>query len=223
MEMQGEELINAPREKVWDALNDPEILKQAIPGCEEVVKDSDTSFAAKVKVKVGPVKATFKGAVSLSNIDAPNGYTITGEGKGGAAGFGKGGADVKLEEAPNGATLLKYDVNASVGGKMAQIGSRLIDSTAKKLAGEFFSKFNELVSDSAAAEAPVEAAEAATDTVAEEAAAPVEPTPAPTASEEPKPEKAPAPSASWMRPTVLIPVALAVAAILYMLTKGGGS
>ncbi|MBO6826131.1 MAG: carbon monoxide dehydrogenase subunit G [Sneathiella sp.] len=221
MEMQGEELINAPREKVWEALNDPEILKQAIPGCEEVIKDGDTAFSAKVKVKVGPVKATFNGAVTLSNIDAPNGYTITGEGKGGAAGFGKGGADVSLEEAPNGATLLKYDVNASVGGKMAQIGSRLIDSTAKKLAGEFFAKFNELVSDSAAAEAPAEAAETATETVAAETAAPTEPALAAPAAEEPKAEEAPAPSASWMRPTVLIPVALAAAAILYMLTKGG--
>ncbi len=148
MEMSGEELINAPKSVVWDALNDPAILKQAIPGCETVDKESDTEFTAKVKVKVGPVKATFTGQVTLSNIDAPNGYTITGEGKGGAAGFGKGGADIKLSET-DGGTLLTYDVKASVGGKMAQIGSRLIDSTAKKLAGEFFNSFNELVSEGA--------------------------------------------------------------------------
>ena len=145
MQMNGEELIYAPRTKVWDALNDPEILRQSIPGCQTVEKVSDTEFTATVKVKVGPVSANFKGNVTLSNIDAPNGYTITGEGKGGAAGFGKGSADISLTDADDG-TLLSYDVNASVGGKMAQIGSRLIDGTAKKLAGEFFASFNELVS-----------------------------------------------------------------------------
>ncbi len=213
MEMHGEELINAPKEKVWEALNDPEILKQAIPGCEEIEKDSDTSFTAKVKVKVGPVKATFKGAVSLSNIDAPNGYTITGEGKGGAAGFGKGGADVALSDA-DGGTLLKYDVKASVGGKMAQIGSRLIDSTAKKLAGEFFTSFNELVSAGAASEEPVtESADATTEAPAAEPEA----APAPAATPEPQePEQA----AGWMKPSILIPVAIVVAAILYFLTQG---
>ncbi|MBE7637414.1 carbon monoxide dehydrogenase [Sneathiella sp. P13V-1] len=217
MEMHGEELINAPKEKVWEALNDPEILKQAIPGCEEIEKDSDTSFTAKVKVKVGPVKATFKGAVSLSNIDAPNGYTITGEGKGGAAGFGKGGADVSLTEA-DGGTLLKYDVKASVGGKMAQIGSRLIDSTAKKLAGEFFTNFNELVSTGAAEEAP--AVETETSAAAETTPEPAQAeNVAPTQSATPEPQE-PEQPAGWMKPSILIPVAIVVAAILYFLTQG---
>lgn len=146
MDMIGEQLILAPRAKVWSALNDPEILRQAIPGCETVAKEGDTVFLATVVAKVGPVKATFKGKVTLSEIDPPNGYRITGEGQGGAAGFGKGGAKVTLEDAPNGQTLLKYQAQAQVGGKLAQIGSRLVDATAKKLAEEFFSHFNQIVS-----------------------------------------------------------------------------
>jgi hypothetical protein len=145
MEMSGQHTIPAPRETVWEALNDPEVLKQCIPGCEEVNKTSDTSFDAKVSVKVGPVKAKFGGAVTLSDIDPPKGYTISGEGKGGAAGFAKGGAKVSLEEADGGAaTELSYEVSASVGGKLAQIGARLIDSTAKKYANDFFTKFSEV-------------------------------------------------------------------------------
>lgn len=144
MDMTGEYLVPAPKEKVWDALNDPEILKLCIPGCEEVNKTSDTGFEAKVSAKVGPVKAKFSGVVTLSNIDAPNGYTISGEGKGGAAGFAKGGANVALSEVEGG-TLLKYEVNAQVGGKLAQIGARLIDSTAKKMANDFFKTFGETV------------------------------------------------------------------------------
>lgn len=145
MEMSGQHTIPAPRKTVWEALNDPEVLKQCIPGCEEVNKTSETSFDAKVSVKVGPVKAKFGGAVSLSDIDPPKGYTISGEGKGGAAGFAKGGAKVSLEEADGGAaTELTYEVSASVGGKLAQIGARLIDSTAKKYANEFFTKFSEV-------------------------------------------------------------------------------
>ncbi|MCG8490715.1 MAG: SRPBCC family protein [Sneathiellales bacterium] len=221
MEMSGEELINAPRAAVWEALNDPEILRQAIPGCEEVTKEGDDSFAAKVKVKVGPVKATFKGQVSLSNIDAPNGYTITGEGKGGAAGFGKGGADIKLEDA-DGGTLLTYTANASVGGKMAQIGSRLIDSTAKKLAAEFFAKFNELVSEPASDETdePVidEPVAAETDTPAAAEAATSEPaaSKSETASSSQEDDKP-----SWMRPSVLVPLAILGVIVVYLLTKGG--
>jgi len=140
MKMNGEELIPATRQRVWEALNDPDVLKACIPGCEEIHKISPTEFEARVVAKVGPVKAGFTGAVKLSDLDPPNSYVITGEGKGGAAGFAKGGAKVRLEEAEGG-TRLFYDVDAQVGGKLAQIGSRLIDSTAKKLASEFFNNF----------------------------------------------------------------------------------
>ena len=144
MEMKGEQHIPASRDRVWTALNDPEILKASIPGCQELNKVGENGFEAKVKAKVGPVSATFEGSVELSNIDAPNRYTISGEGKGGVAGFAKGGADVTLT--PDGdETLLTYSVNAQVGGKLAQLGSRLIDSTAKKMAGQFFGKFSEVV------------------------------------------------------------------------------
>lgn len=145
MEMTGEQLIPAPREAVWRALNDPEVLQASIPGCESLTKTSDSSFEAKVKAKVGPVSASFTGAVTLSNIDPPNSYTISGEGKGGVAGFAKGGADVRLEEVPPGHTRLVYDVKAQVGGKLAQIGSRLIEGSAKKLAAEFFDTFAQQV------------------------------------------------------------------------------
>ncbi|MEC7489647.1 MAG: carbon monoxide dehydrogenase subunit G [Pseudomonadota bacterium] len=144
MEMTGEYKIPAPRAKVWDALNDPEILAKCIPGCQELNKDTDTELSAIVKSKVGPVSATFKGKVTLSEIDAPNGYRISGEGSGGVAGFAKGGAKIELIDDPDG-TLLTYVADAQVGGKLAQIGSRLIDSTAKKMAGEFFGKFVEEV------------------------------------------------------------------------------
>lgn len=144
MEMTGEVLIPASRARVFAALTDPEILKAAIPGCESLTRTSDTTMTADVVAKVGPVKAKFTGAVTLSNIDAPNGYTISGEGKGGVAGFAKGGADVALSDAEGG-TKLAYKVNAQVGGKLAQVGARLIDSTAKKMADEFFATFSTLV------------------------------------------------------------------------------
>jgi carbon monoxide dehydrogenase subunit G len=164
MQMSGEFRIEAPRDQVWAALNDPEVLRQAIPGCEEIEKVSDTEFAAKVTAKVGPVAAKFSGAVSLSDLDPPRGYTISGEGKGGPAGFAKGGAKVRLEE-DGGATLLRYEVEAQVGGKLAQIGSRLIDATAKKMANDFFAGFAEAVAGPAPAEvaaaAPARAEEAA--------------------------------------------------------------
>tara|TARA_R110000868_G_scaffold65700_5_gene196195 strand:+ start:3913 stop:4548 length:636 start_codon:yes stop_codon:yes gene_type:complete len=162
MDMTGEYLVPAPKQAVWEALNDPEVLKQCIPGCEEVNKTSDTGFDAKVSAKVGPVKAKFSGTVTLSDIDPPNGYTISGEGKGGAAGFAKGGAKVALAEAEGG-TLLTYEVNAQVGGKLAQIGARLIDSTAKKMANDFFKTFSEVVATSSGT----------TDTPAAETVAPV--------------------------------------------------
>jgi uncharacterized protein len=145
MDMSGEQTIPAARERVWAALNDPEILRQAIPGCESVEKTSDNEFIATVVAKVGPVKATFKGKVTLSDIDPPNGYTIQGEGQGGAAGFGKGGAKVSLQDS-GGGTVLRYTANASVGGKLAQIGSRLVDATARKMADDFFTRFNAIVS-----------------------------------------------------------------------------
>lgn len=126
---------------VWAALNDPAVLKASIPGCESLEMTSPTAMTAKVTLKVGPVKATFGGNVTLSEIDAPNGYRISGEGSGGVAGFAKGGATVKLEEDGPDATILTYAVEAQIGGKLAQLGSRLIDSTAKKLAGEFFERF----------------------------------------------------------------------------------
>ncbi|KPF58927.1 carbon monoxide dehydrogenase subunit G [Rhizobium sp. AAP116] len=145
MDMQGSERIEAPVETVWRALNDPEILKQSIPGCESLEKTSDSQMAAKVVLKIGPIKAKFEGAVELHNLNPPHSYTISGEGKGGLAGFAKGGADVTLTEEEDGATLLTYTVKAEVGGKIAQLGSRLIESTSKKLAGEFFSNFNSAV------------------------------------------------------------------------------
>ena len=144
MELTGQQIINAPRQTVYEALNDPDVLKQCIPGCEELNKTSDTQMDAVVAMKVGPVKAKFKGAVELTDLNPPESYTIIGEGKGGAAGFAKGRAEVKLSEQGS-ETVLDYAVKADVGGKLAQLGARLIDSTAKKLSGEFFEKFGEVV------------------------------------------------------------------------------
>ena len=148
MEIEGEERIAAPVETVWKALNDPDVLKDCIPGCESLEKTSDTEFAATVSLKIGPIKAKFNGAVELTNLNPPHSYTISGEGKGGVAGFAKGGADVSLKEDGADATILSYKASADVGGKMAQLGGRLIQSTSKKLAGQFFSDFNERVSKS---------------------------------------------------------------------------
>jgi carbon monoxide dehydrogenase subunit G len=155
MDMTGEYRIPAARERVWAALNDPEILRQSIPGCETVTKHSDTEMEASVTAAVGPVKARFKGKVTLSDMNPPESYTITGEGSGGAAGFAKGSAHVSLRQ--DGAeTVMTYVVKATVGGKLAQIGSRLIDGTAKKMADEFFTRFVALAG--APAEAPAEGA-----------------------------------------------------------------
>jgi uncharacterized protein len=140
MDMQGERRIPAPRQAVWERLNDPETLKQCIPGCQEIEKTSDTEFTAKVRAKVGPVSANFTGKVTLSDLNPPQGYTISGEGQGGVAGFAKGSAKVALDE-EGGDTVLRYGVQAQVGGKLAQIGSRLIDATARKMADDFFGKF----------------------------------------------------------------------------------
>ena len=150
MDMSGEYRIAASRERVWQALNDPDILKQCIPGCEEMVKDSDTEFSAKVTARFGPVNARFGGRITLSDLDPPNSYTISGEGSGGAAGFAQGGAGVTLS-ADGDETVLRYSVVATVGGKLAQIGSRLIDAAARKTADDFFAQFAQIVG---AAEAP---------------------------------------------------------------------
>ncbi|HYC04743.1 MAG TPA: SRPBCC domain-containing protein [Azospirillaceae bacterium] len=156
MDMNGEYRIAAPRAAVWAALNDPDILRRCIPGCESVEKVSDTEFAAKATVKVGPVKAKFAGRVTLSDMDPPNGYTITGEGQGGAAGFGSGGARVGLAEDGPGATILRYTAEAQVGGKLAQIGSRLVQGTAKKMADDFFAAFAGILGSPDAADTPAE-------------------------------------------------------------------
>lgn len=146
MRMTGEERIAAPRQRVWEALNDPEILRRAIPGCQSLSQDAPDKLSAVVEVKIGPIGARFNGAVTLSDIDAPNGYTITGEGQGGMAGSARGGARVRLTELDGGAaTLLTYDVNAEVGGRLAQLGGPIIDATAKQLAGKFFKQFGEIV------------------------------------------------------------------------------
>jgi hypothetical protein len=174
MDMTGEHRITASRQEVWDALNDPEILKQCIAGCEEMEKTSDTEFTARVHSRVGPVSARFSGKVELSEVDPPNGYRISGEGQGGVAGFAKGGATVKLTD-DGGVTVLTYEANGTVGGKLAQIGSRLIDSTARKMADDFFTKFAEAVG------GPAEAAEAPEAEVpAVEQAAPATPSTAPS-------------------------------------------
>jgi carbon monoxide dehydrogenase subunit G len=144
MTMNGEVQLAAPRDVVWTKLNDPEVLKACIPGCEELERTEDNGFRAVAKMKVGPVSARFKGKVTLSDLDPPNGYKISGEGEGGVAGFAKGGATVGLTDA-DGGTLLKYDVEAQIGGKLAQLGQRLINGSAKKLADEFFANFAKAV------------------------------------------------------------------------------
>ncbi|MBL6613811.1 MAG: carbon monoxide dehydrogenase subunit G [Reyranella sp.] len=164
MEIKGEYKIPASREKVFAALNDPAVLQACIPGCESLEKVSDTEMKAKVRMRIGPVSASFSGKVTLSDIDPPNGYKISGEGQGGAAGFAKGGAVVALRE--DGAdTVLNYNVDAQVGGKIAQVGARLIDGTARKLADEFFGKFASTVGGPALAGAASDAPPAAPETV----------------------------------------------------------
>ena len=159
MKLKDEIRIEAPREQVYAALNDPEILRESIPGCEEIEQISETEMIATVVLKIGPIKAKFKGQVTLSDLNPPESYTISGEGKGGSVGFAEGGAKISLEE-DGGATILRYEVQAYVGGKLAQLGGRLIEGTAKKLAGDFFNSFREAVAGPAeeAAEVPVPAA-----------------------------------------------------------------
>ena len=161
MEMQGTRQIAAPRDMVWAALNDPEVLKAAIPGCQSLSGSPEEGFTAIVKQKVGPVSATFEGQVKLTDIVVLESYVIAGEGKGGAAGFAKGQAAVSLSDHEDGGTLLTYDVKANVGGKLAQLGSRLIDGFAKKMADTFFQNFQTAVEPPVEAPAEGEAAEGA--------------------------------------------------------------
>jgi carbon monoxide dehydrogenase subunit G len=168
MDMTGERRIPAPRQVVWKALNDPEVLRVTIPGCESLEKQSDTAMKATASVKIGPISARFTGNVQLSDIDPPNGYTISGEGQGGVAGFAKGGAKVNLAD-DGGITVLHYEVHAQVGGKIAQLGARLVDATAKQLADQFFDRFSARV-----APAPAVAPPAAV-TATPDAAAPSDP------------------------------------------------
>ncbi len=156
MEMAGERRIAAPRQKVWEALNDPAVLGASIPGCQSLEKEGDDKFNAVAEIKIGPIGARFKGAVALSDLDAPNGYTISGQGNGGVAGNAKGSARVRLSDDGAG-TIIKYDVDAQVGGRMAQLGGPLIDATAKQMADKFFTRFAEIVGGEAApvAAAPV--------------------------------------------------------------------
>ena len=161
MEMAGERRIAESRQRVWEALNDPAVLAASIQGCQSLEKEADDRFNAVAEVKVGPIGARFKGAVTLSDIDAPNGYTISGQGSGGVAGNAKGSAKVRLSE-DGGVTVVSYNVDAQVGGRMAQLGGPLIDATAKQMAEKFFTKFGEIVGGAAAAEmAPAAAGVAA--------------------------------------------------------------
>jgi uncharacterized protein len=194
MTMTGEATLPAARAKVWAMLNDPEVLKSSIPGCESLEKTGDNGFAAVVKTKIGPVSATFRGKVELSDIVPLVGYTIRGEGEGGIAGFAKGGAKVSLADAPGG-TLLHYDVDAHVGGKIAQLGARLIDGVAKNMADKFFTSFAAAAAAAGAEPAaaqPVAAKPAAQPIAAVESRASARPAPAPA-------PQATAMNTSWFR------------------------
>lgn len=156
MKMSDERIIEADRATVWAALLNPEVLKECVPGAQEVTGNPQDGYEATVTQKVGPVKATFKGAVTISNMIEPESLTLSGEGKGGAAGFAKGGADVRLEEVPEGTRLI-YDVEAKVGGKLAQLGSRIVDGFAKKMADNFFVRLSEVIEGPKDEDAPEEA------------------------------------------------------------------
>jgi len=192
MKLDGDREISATRELVYEALNDPDVLKDCIPGCESIERTSDTGFSAKVALKVGPVKAKFTGDVSLENLNPPASYSLVGKGKGGAAGFASGRADVTLTEQETG-TLLSYTVDVEVGGKIAQLGSRLISGTANRLSGEFFDKFSAIVEARAGAPDVSEAA-APAEEAAEEASPTAAPAPEPVAPAAAANDTAPAPA-----------------------------
>ena len=216
MDMNGEYRIPAPRQRVWEALNDPDTLGRCIPGCESIQKTGDNAMSAVVQAKVGPVSARFTGEVTLEDIDPPNGYTIRGEGKGGVAGFAKGTAKVALADDGDG-TLLTYNVEAQVGGKLAQVGARLVAGTVKKMADEFFGTFSEIVgapqsavqsqsqSQSQVLAPPPEAAPIAV----VEPAAPVRPDPAASAPQMPR--------KSWASPMTIGILVIAAALVLYFI------
>jgi carbon monoxide dehydrogenase subunit G len=153
MQMSGETVLPAPRERVWAALNDPDMLKACIPGCESFERTGDNSFKALVVTKLGPVKAKFKGNVELLDLDPPNGYRLAGQGDGGIAGFAKGGATVSLSDAEGGGTKLTYVAEGQIGGKLAQLGQRLVDGVAKSMADQFFGNFAKKLSEGAEAAA----------------------------------------------------------------------
>lgn len=199
MEMTGEQLIHASQAQTWAALNDPAILKECVPGCESIERTGDNEYVVLMTARVGPVAAKFKGRMTLSNIVAPDSYSIAFEGQGGVAGFAKGSADVALAGEGQ-ATRLAYKVKANVGGKLAQIGSRLIDATARKMAEEFFTRFAAAVG-SAAPEAAA-------------ATAPSEPTPTAPAVQ-PKPAGARIPAYVWAALLTGI-----IAVLLYLYTRG---
>jgi|SRR5690554_4373385 len=227
MEMSGEQRIPAPRSVVWEALNDPEVLKASIPGCESLERnEAGDGFDAKVRAKVGPVNARFGGTVVLSDINPPESYTISGEGKGGSAGFARGSAKVQLTE-DGSATLLSYAVEARVGGKLAQLGSRLIDGTARKMADDFFSRFSEIVqertgvgvtAEAPAVEAPSQPAPAVAPDSVTDAAAPAA---APSSRPAAEPARAQSTAVQTARrgvsPLIWVGVLIAVVVILLAL------
>lgn len=154
MELKGQHTIQAPRDVVWQMLNDPDVLRQCIPGCESLEGSLNEGFSARVRMAIGPVRANFIGKVTLSDISPPQNYTISGEGSGGVAGFASGSAVVQLEDDYSSGTILNYTAKAEVGGKLAQLGSRLVEGTARKLANEFFVRFTVLATERSTAPAP---------------------------------------------------------------------
>jgi carbon monoxide dehydrogenase subunit G len=207
MNMTGEQRIAAPRQRVWEALNDPEILRASIPGCQSLDRAADDRFTAAVEVKVGPIGARFKGAVSLADLNPPNGYTLVLEGNGGIAGSVKGSAKVRLSE-DAGSTLVSYEVDAQIGGRMAQLGGPIIDATSKQLAGKFFGRFGEIVGGAAN---PVEPGRAKT------TASPTTPVGAPAAL------AAPSPAASGGLPIAWILATVVAALTGFLIGRGQGA
>ncbi|MDB6103684.1 MAG: carbon monoxide dehydrogenase, partial [Gammaproteobacteria bacterium] len=207
MNLTNKQRIAAPRQRVWEALNDPEILRASIPGCQSLERAADDRFTAIVEVKVGPIGARFKGAVSLADLNPPNGYTLILEGNGGMTGSVKGSAKVRLSE-DAGTTLISYEVDAQVGGRMAQLGGPVIDATAKQLAGKFFSRFGEIVGG---------AAEQAEPARAKAAASPITPVGAPAMLATPSPAQSGGLPMAWILATVV------AALVGFLIGRGQGA